>query len=63
MTEQSVILVRFQTRGLSDRSIWLSYHDPRKDGLPVRSLLYDAELQPKPAFAAVMRAFNEAPKR
>jgi endo-1,4-beta-xylanase len=49
--------------GLSDRSTWLSKYRPRKDGLPVRPLLFDAELQPKPAFAAVMRAFNEAPKR
>jgi endo-1,4-beta-xylanase len=51
------------TWGLSDRSTWLSYNDPRKDGLPVRPLLFDADLQPKPAFDAVMRAFNEAPKR
>ncbi len=51
------------TWGLSDRSTWLSISNPRKDGLPVRPLLYDAELQPKPAFAAVWRAFNEAPKR
>jgi endo-1,4-beta-xylanase len=51
------------TWGLSDRSTWISTHNPRKDGLPVRPLLYDAELQPKPAFAAVWRAFNEATKR
>src|SRR5208282_2741675 len=49
--------------GLSDRYTWISRGNPRKDGLPVRPLLYDAELQPKPAFAAVMRAFDEAPKR
>jgi endo-1,4-beta-xylanase len=49
--------------GLSDRSTWLSTYKPRQDGLPVRPLLFDAELQPKPAFAAVWRAFNEAPKR
>jgi endo-1,4-beta-xylanase len=51
------------TWGLSDRSTWLACHNPRKDGLPVRPLLFDADLQPKPAFEAVMRAFNEAPKR
>jgi endo-1,4-beta-xylanase len=51
------------TWGLSDRSTWLSKHNPRQDGLPVRPLLFDAELQPKPAFAAVWRAFNEATKR
>jgi len=51
------------TWGLSDRFTCLSKRRPREDGLPVRPLLYDAELQPKPAFAAVWRAFNEAPKR
>jgi endo-1,4-beta-xylanase len=51
------------TWGLSDRSTWLATDSPRKDGLPIRPLLYDAELQPKPAFAAVMRAFDEAPRR
>jgi endo-1,4-beta-xylanase len=51
------------TWGLSDRYTWLSKQKPRSDGLPVRPLLFDAELQPKPAFDAVMRAFNEAPKR
>jgi endo-1,4-beta-xylanase len=51
------------TWGLSDRYTWISRGNPRKDGLPVRPLLYDAELQSKPTFAAVMRAFNEAPKR
>jgi len=49
--------------GLSDRYTWISKHNPRQDGLPVRPLLYDAELQPKPVFDAVMRALNEAPKR
>jgi endo-1,4-beta-xylanase len=51
------------TWGLSDRSTWIAGYSPRKDGLPVRPLLFDADLQPKPAFDAVMRAFNEAPKR
>ncbi len=51
------------TWGLSDGSTWIAKHNPRRDGLPVRPLLFDAELQPKPAFDAVMRAFNEAPKR
>jgi endo-1,4-beta-xylanase len=51
------------TWGLSDRSTWLSKYSPRKDGLPVRPLIYDADLQPKPAFDAVMRAFKEAPRR
>jgi endo-1,4-beta-xylanase len=51
------------TWGLSDGSTWISKHNPRPDGLPVRPLLFDAELHPKPAYAAVWRALNEAPKR
>ncbi len=51
------------TWGLSDVSTWITIASPRGDGLPVRPLLYDAELQPKPAFAAAWHAFNEAPKR
>jgi endo-1,4-beta-xylanase len=51
------------TWGLTDGFTWIQGYNPRQDGLPVRPLLYDAELQPKPAFDAVMRAFKEAPKR
>jgi endo-1,4-beta-xylanase len=51
------------TWGLSDSSTWIAKHNPRHDGLPVRPLLYDAELHPKPALAAVRRAFDEAPMR
>jgi endo-1,4-beta-xylanase len=51
------------TWGLSDHSTWLAKDGRRQDGLPVRPLLFDADSQPKPAFDAVMRAFNEAPKR
>jgi len=51
------------TWGLSDRFTWINRHNPRKDRLPVRPLLFDAELRPKPAFDAVWRAFEEAPKR
>ena len=51
------------TWGLSDRYTWISKQNLRKDGLRVRPLLYDAELQPKPALAAVRRAFDDAPMR
>jgi endo-1,4-beta-xylanase len=50
------------TWGLSDRYSWMTGYIPRKNGLPVRPLLFDAELRPKPAFDAVRRAFEEAPK-
>ena len=36
------------TWGLSDRHSWLASRFAREDGLPVRVLPYDAELQPKP---------------
>ena len=51
------------TWGLTDRFTWLSKYSPRKDGQPVRPLLYDADLRPKPAFDAVLRTVNEAPMR
>jgi len=38
---------------LSDRDSWLQHFRPRKDGLPQRSLPFDADLNPKPAFFAI----------
>ncbi|MGH9741786.1 MAG: endo-1,4-beta-xylanase [Candidatus Acidiferrum sp.] len=38
---------------LSDRDSWLLHFRPRKDGLPQRSLPFDADLHPKPAFFAL----------
>ncbi len=51
------------TWGLSDRYTWQPKDNPRNDGLTGRPLLFDANLRPKPAFEAVMRAFDEAPRR
>lgn len=45
------------TWGLSDRNTWLSDAFARDDGLPLRVLPYDADLQPKPI---VINAFAEA---
>lgn len=53
--------------GLTDRHTWLN--DPgrrsfrRADGGSNRPLLFDRELQPKPAFAAVLAALDAAPVR
>ena len=56
------------TWGLSDRHSWIVRRQTnqakwRKDGLPSRPLPFDAELQPKPAFAAIAAAFAQAPYR
>jgi endo-1,4-beta-xylanase len=56
------------TWGLCDPYSWLNHtaYFPqfvRPDGLPQRPLLFDAEFRPKPAFSAVLRALQQAPKR
>ena len=56
------------TWGLSDRHSWIVRKETnpvrwRKDGLPSRPLPFDAELRPKPAFAAIAGAFEKASPR
>ncbi len=51
------------TWGLSNRYTWLTAHSPRKDGLPVRPLPFDADLKPTAACEAIRLAFEEAPAR
>jgi endo-1,4-beta-xylanase len=51
------------TWGLSDRYTWITTHDPRPDGIPVRPLPYDAEMNPKPAWEAIRNALQEARQR
>jgi endo-1,4-beta-xylanase len=51
------------TSGLSDRRTWLNEAHPRKDGLPQRPLPLDWELERKPLWAAMARAFETAPAR
>ena len=55
------------TWGLSDRYTWLvPASNPqfrRPDGLPCRPLPFDAEFRPKPAYAALRRALEQAPRR
>ncbi|NES25899.1 MAG: endo-1,4-beta-xylanase, partial [Symploca sp. SIO3E6] len=51
------------TWGLSDRDTWLSKFARRKDGLPVRPLPLDAQLNRKLAWNAIARAFDNAPMR
>lgn len=49
--------------GLSDRYTWLSEFDPRKDGLPVRPLPLDTDLNRKLTWNAMARAFDSAFQR
>jgi endo-1,4-beta-xylanase len=49
--------------GLSDAFTWISGYRPRKDGLPVRPLPFDTSCQPKPAYYAMAKALETAPRR
>ena len=51
------------TWGLSDSFTWISGYRPRKDGLPVRPLPFDASCLPKPAYYAIAEALETAPRR
>lgn len=61
LDEPAVIAV--MTWGLSDRYTWISKFFPRADNLPVRSLPLDINLNRKPAWNAIARAFEQAPSR
>lgn len=61
LDEPAVIAVL--TWGLSDRYTWVSSFFPRSDNLPVRPLPLDHNLDRKPAWSAIARAFDQAPQR
>ncbi|MEO0835951.1 MAG: endo-1,4-beta-xylanase [Cyanobacteria bacterium J06642_3] len=51
------------TWGLSDRYTWLEWFAPRSDGITVRPLPLDQQLNRKLAWNAIAEAFENAPKR
>jgi endo-1,4-beta-xylanase len=65
LNEPAVVAVI--TWGLSDRYTWINLWDKkyfkRTDGLPQRPLPFDDMFQPKPAYAALQTAFENAPSR
>jgi endo-1,4-beta-xylanase len=51
------------TWGLADSFTWIAGYRPRKDGLPVRPLPFDAACQPKAAYYAIAQTLEAAPLR
>jgi endo-1,4-beta-xylanase len=56
-------VISLSTWGSSDRYTWLSWANPRSDGLPVRPLPYDTNLQKKPLRDAIVASINKVPSR
>jgi endo-1,4-beta-xylanase len=51
------------TWGLADSFTWIAGYRPRKDGLPVRPLPFDAACRPKAAYYAIAETLQAAPLR
>jgi endo-1,4-beta-xylanase len=60
---QDPAVIAVLTWGITDKYTWLDREDSRADGEPERPLPFDAEMQPLPAFAAEVKALQEAPLR
>lgn len=53
-------VIALLTWGITDKYTWLNHEGARKDGQPERSLPFDANLKPKPAFASELVALKAA---
>lgn len=60
---QQKAVIAVLTWGLSDEYSWLKDAKPRKDSVAMRPLPFDGSLAPKPAFQAIVDAFQNAPSR
>lgn len=58
-------VVAIITWGISDRYTWINHYkgSQRADRLPSRPLPFDADFEPVPAYDAMARAFDDAPRR
>jgi endo-1,4-beta-xylanase len=60
---QEPAIAALTTFGLSDRYTWLQEDFPREDGAARRPLVFDEQLEPKPAFAALHGSLAAAARR
>jgi endo-1,4-beta-xylanase len=58
LTLANPAVIALLTWGITNKYTWLNHEGARKDGLPERSLPFDADLQPKPAFYAEIQALQ-----
>jgi endo-1,4-beta-xylanase len=58
LTLANSAVIALLTWGITDRYTWLNHEGARKDGQPERSLPFDVNLKPKPAFASELIALR-----
>ena len=63
LTLANPAVIALLTWGITDKYTWLNHEGARTDGQPERSLPFDADLRPTPAFFAELNALKAAPRR